>query len=88
MQHCTVHLLVIPDFEYRQNSASGGVNMSFSDHKCLYFVSRLLSLKDIEYLTPPKYAPCRTEYFIYRAQNYVFIIGGLNGVNHLGKTGT
>jgi len=56
--------------------------------KWLYFQSRLLSFKDIEHWKQPKDAPCKAAYFTYHALNVPINIGGLNGWNHLAKTGT
>jgi len=47
MQLCMADLLVVCDFRYHQNSASGGTKTSFLDQQWLYFPSRLLSFKDI-----------------------------------------
>jgi len=88
MQLCMAHLLVVSDCRYLQNWASGGAKTSFSDQKWLYFQSRLLSFKHIEYWKPPKHAPCKTAYFTFQALNNLINIGGLNGVNCLGKTQT
>jgi len=46
--------LVVADFCYHQNSASGGAKTPFLDPKCLCFQSHLLSFKDIEHWRPPK----------------------------------
>ena len=82
------HRLVVSDFRYLQNSASGCAKTSFSDQKWLYFQSRLLSFKDIEHWRPPNNAPCKPASFTYQALNYVINIGGLNWGNRLAKTGT
>jgi len=88
MQLCMAHLLEVSDFRYLQNSASADAKTSFSDQKWLYFQNRLLSFKDIEHLRAPNDAPCQAAYFTYQALNFLTNIAGLNGGNHLAKTGT
>jgi hypothetical protein len=88
MQLCMAHLLGVTNFQYLQNSASGGAKTSFSDQKWLYFQSHLLSIKDITHWRPPKDAPCKAAYFTYQALNNLINIGGLISENCTVKTGT
>jgi len=88
MQHCMAHHLMVSDFRYHQNWASGGAKTSLLNQKWLYFQSHLLSSKDIEYWRPPKDAPWKAAYFTYQALNNLINIGGLNWGNRLAKTGT
>jgi len=57
MQLCMVHLLVVSDFQYLQNSASGFEYTVIFRAKTMFLHHRLLSFEDIENLRPPKDAP-------------------------------
>jgi hypothetical protein len=70
--------LVVSDFRYLENSASGGAKTPFWSQKCLYIQSHLLSFKDIEHWKATKDPPCKSAYFTYQAPNFLIDIGGIN----------
>jgi len=54
MQCFMAHLLVVCNYWYFQNSATGGTKSSFSHYNWLSFQSYLLSFNNIEHWRPPK----------------------------------
>jgi hypothetical protein len=59
MQLCMVHLLVVSDFRYLQNSASGFAITVIFRPKSMFLHHRLPSFEDIEKWRLPKDAPCK-----------------------------
>jgi len=53
MQLCMAHLLVISDFRYLQNSASGFENTEIFRPKTMFLHHPLPSFEDIEIWKPP-----------------------------------
>jgi hypothetical protein len=61
MQLCMAHLLVVSDFRYLQNSASGFENRVIFRTKTMFLHNHLPSFEDMENRRSPKGAPCRAE---------------------------
>jgi len=79
MQLCMAHLLVVFDFRYLQNSASGFESTVIFCTKTMFLNHRLPSFEDIGNWRPPNAAPCKAALFSYHAVNTLINIGDLIG---------
>ena len=78
MQFHMVHLLVVSDFAYLRNLASGFEKGAILGPKMRFLHNSLLNFHDIVNRRTPKEAPCKAAYLIYQMLNLLTDIHGLN----------